>query len=98
MGLSGLDRLRGALVVLAATPRMLQLIWRAHPRYATAALALNVVRGLNPLAHAWLIKLTMDAIAAAITGQGDPMAAAGPVVTLALLRCGYQAVDTPASC
>src|SRR5687767_10014150 len=94
-GLLGpLDRLRGALVVLAATPRMLQLIWRAHPRYATAALTLNVVRGLNPLVHAWLIKLTMDAIVAAVTGRGDPMAAAGPVITLALLRCGYQAIDT----
>src|SRR5687768_12578797 len=58
VSLTALDRLRGALVVLAATPRILQLVWRAHPRYATAALALNVVRGLNPLLQAWLIKLT----------------------------------------
>ena len=92
-GLTVLDRLRGALVVLAATPRIVQLVWRAHPRYATAALALNVLRGLNPLVQAWLIKLTMDAIAAVVTQEADPLAAAGPVFALALLRCGVQALD-----
>src|SRR5919108_6630464 len=60
------QRVREAVRVLAGTPRVLRLVWEAHPGYATALVALNVVQGLEPLAQLWLTKLIVDAVAAAL--------------------------------
>jgi ATP-binding cassette subfamily B protein len=69
--------------VLTGTPRALRLVWDAHPGYATALLALNVLQGLLPLAQLWIVKLLVDAAvvaAQATSGPGPAAGAAGAVV------------------
>jgi ATP-binding cassette, subfamily B, bacterial len=61
--------------VLAGTPRVLRLVWEAHPAYATALIALNVAPGLEPLAQAWINKLIVDAIVVVAQTTGGPAAA-----------------------
>jgi ATP-binding cassette subfamily B protein len=88
---SAVARLAGALAVLAGTPRILGLVWSAHPPTAAVVLLLNVIQGLNPLISAWLNKLVLDAVAAAVSGPGDPAAAVSTIGPLLVLRAAYQA-------
>ena len=43
-----------ALHVLAGTPRVLRLVWEAHPALAAGVVGLNAVQGLVPLAQVWI--------------------------------------------
>ena len=95
-----LSRIRGALAVLGGTPRVLALVWRAHPPTAAAVLLLNAFQGLAPLAGAWLTKLVVDAVAvttgAATAEDADvrgAIAAAPFVVGLLVARAIYQVVN-----
>ncbi|MDQ3703467.1 MAG: hypothetical protein M3442_21485, partial [Chloroflexota bacterium] len=81
------------LDVLAGTPRVLALVWKAHPATAAVVLVLNVLQGFNPLVNAWLNKLILDAVAAAVNGVGDPMDAVPALVTLLGVRAAYQVVN-----
>jgi ATP-binding cassette subfamily B protein len=73
--------------VLGGTPRVLRLVWEAHPRYATVLLILTVVQGLVPLAQVWITKLIVDAAVAAIA-PGAAGAAAGSGAALPELLIG----------
>jgi ATP-binding cassette, subfamily B, bacterial len=70
-----------AMRVLAGTPRVLRLVWEAHPGYAAALIGLNVAPGLEPLAQAWITKLIVDAVAGSVQpaiGVGTSAATPGP--------------------
>ena len=86
-------RLRAALGVLAGTPRVLALVWNAHPHYAVAVLTLNVLQGFQPVVNAWLNKLVIDAIAVAVVGPADPLASTTSILTLLGVRAVYQAIS-----
>jgi ATP-binding cassette subfamily B protein len=95
-------RLRGireVLGVLGTTPRVVGLVWGAHPRIAAAVLGLNVAQGLNPLANAWLNKLVLDAVVVAVTqpvGAGGAGDAARAVGVLLIIRAAYQVLNAAA--
>jgi len=82
-----------ALRAFETAPRVLRLVWRAHPSYALAALALNAAQGISPVLHGWLSKLVVDAVAAAVTGAADPSAALPYVAALVAARTGYALLD-----
>ncbi|HEX2038028.1 MAG TPA: ABC transporter ATP-binding protein [Chloroflexota bacterium] len=68
-------RSRETLRVLAGTPRVVRLVWEAHAGYTVALLLLNVAQGLVPLGQAWIAKLLLDAVVAAVqagAGNGTP--------------------------
>jgi ATP-binding cassette subfamily B protein len=74
-------KLLGALRI----KRAVALVWRSAPGYTTAGLALMVLQGVLPLVSLYLLKLVVDAVAAAVAAP-DPAAAFRPVVLdLALL-------------
>ncbi|MBI3971347.1 MAG: ABC transporter ATP-binding protein [Chloroflexi bacterium] len=79
--------------VVAGTPRIVGLVWRAHPWYALGALLLNAAQGVSPMLHAWLAKLVLDAIAAAVSGAGEPAAAVPYILALAAARALYSLGD-----
>ena len=81
------------LEALRVTPRVLALIWRAHPPTTAALLALNIFGGFAPLINGWLAKLILDAVVASVTGQGDPLAQSRTIVTLLVVRALYQATN-----
>ncbi|HET7767155.1 MAG TPA: ABC transporter ATP-binding protein, partial [Chloroflexota bacterium] len=100
-----LSRIREALGVLAGTPRVLKLVWAAHAGYATALVATNALQGLAPAAGAWLNKLLMDAVAAALfgpnsgqlgslspLGASDPWSAAPAIFGLFILWFAFTIV------
>ena len=68
------ERAAEAWGVPAQTPRVLGLVWRAHPGYALAVLVLNAIQGFTPLVMAWIAKLVIDTVAGAIA---DPPAVDG---------------------
>jgi ATP-binding cassette subfamily B protein len=70
---------------LAGVPRALALVWGTHKGYTVANASLNVVFGLVPTATAWVSKLLIDAVVAAIKvgGAGNTTAA---VVELIILQ------------
>src|SRR6266508_4683881 len=85
-----------ALRAFEVTPRVLRLVWRAHPSYALAALLLNAGQGISPILRGWLTKLVVDAIAVAVSGAADPSAAARAVpyvVALVAARTGDAGLD-----
>jgi ATP-binding cassette subfamily B protein len=59
------------LAALRYVPALFQLIWRTHRGYATAMIALRVVRSVIPVATFWVGKLILDAVIAAKAGRGD---------------------------
>ncbi|HET7767154.1 MAG TPA: hypothetical protein VFN74_00165, partial [Chloroflexota bacterium] len=66
------ERLRSLAGTLSGVPRTLALVWAASPFLTVALAALNVARGLQPVAHAWLSKLVVDAIGAGLSGGAPP--------------------------
>jgi ATP-binding cassette subfamily B protein len=54
---------------LAGIPRALGIVWESHKGYTIAMAVLSVVFGIIPTATAWVGKLLIDAVVAAI-GQG----------------------------
>ncbi|HEX2033465.1 MAG TPA: ABC transporter ATP-binding protein [Chloroflexota bacterium] len=55
--------------VLRTAPRVLRLVWDAHPPSAAALVALNLAQGLQPLASLWLTKLVIDAATRVVEQQ-----------------------------
>jgi ATP-binding cassette subfamily B protein len=56
------QRIKDFWRVLGATPRILGLVFKAHPVLTVAFIALNVFWGVSPVINAWIIKLLMDTI------------------------------------
>jgi ATP-binding cassette subfamily B protein len=52
-------------------PALFRLIWGTHRGYATAIIALRVVRSVIPVATFWVGKLILDAVIAAKDGHGN---------------------------
>jgi len=65
-------RLRGRLLA-----RAFRLVWASAPGWTTASLVLVAAQGLLPLATLYLIKLLVDALAAAFHGIVSPASGAG---------------------
>jgi ATP-binding cassette, subfamily B, bacterial len=68
------QRVAHAAATLRGVPRVLRLVWEAHPGYTAALGTLNVLQGLQPVAQAWLTKLVIDAVGAGISGAPPPEA------------------------
>src|ERR1044071_8152852 len=45
-------------------PRLLRLVWQTHRGYASAMVALRLVRAFIPVATLWIGKLIIDAVVA----------------------------------
>src|SRR5919109_2697531 len=69
-------QVREALRVLAGTPRVLRLVWDAHPGFALLLLAIGLAQGLVPLVEMWIFKHLVDAVAASVVPAGSGAAAA----------------------
>ena len=59
------------LAALRYVPSLFRLIWRTHRGYATAMIALRVLRSFIPVAAFWVGKLILDSVIAARAGTGD---------------------------
>ncbi|HEY6088862.1 MAG TPA: ABC transporter ATP-binding protein, partial [Gemmatimonadaceae bacterium] len=59
------------LAALRYVPALFRLIWRTHPGYATAMIALRILRSFVPVATFWVGKLILDSVIAARAGQGS---------------------------
>src|ERR671935_27019 len=70
-------QVREALRVLAGTPRVLRLVWDAHPGFALLLLAIGLAQGLVPLVEMWIFKHLVDAVAASVVPAGSAAGAAG---------------------
>ena len=81
-----LRALRETLAVFKHTPRVVRLVWRASPRYATLQMGISVVHGLQPVVQAWLAKVVVDAVARAVMGSGDARAALPALAGILALR------------
>ena len=55
---------------LAGIPRALELVWKSHKGYTITMAVLSVLFGIVPTATAWVGKLLIDAVVAAISGGG----------------------------
>src|SRR5262249_54950917 len=53
---------REAARVLAGTPRVLRLVFAAHPHYPVLLFSLNIVLGLVPLAEVLILKMLVDGV------------------------------------
>jgi hypothetical protein len=84
---------REALRVLGGTPRVLRLVWDAHPGYAVLLLAIGLAQGLVPLAELWIFKQLVDAVAAAV----PPPGAGGPRWRTREGRCAPSALSAGCS-
>ncbi len=58
------------IAALRYIPALARLIWRTHRGYATAILALRVLRSVVPVATFWVGKLILDSVLAAKAGTG----------------------------
>ncbi len=61
------ERLKEVLKVLGATPRAFALVWSVHPLYTSILIILNVFFGVFPLGQAFITKMLVDAIVAAVS-------------------------------
>ena len=69
------ERWREARAAFRNVPRAFTLVWQAS-RLATIAMALvALISGLLPISQAWVAKLIVDAVVAAVTGGTAPMEA-----------------------
>ena len=59
------------LAALRYVPALFRLIWRTHRGYATAMMALRVVRSVVPVTTFWVGKLILDSVIAAKAGRGS---------------------------
>ncbi|MBO9998169.1 MAG: ABC transporter ATP-binding protein [Cyanobacteria bacterium SID2] len=56
--------------VLANTPRLIGLVWKATPGHLLASISLTLVRGIVPVAELYVTKLVVDRMVASI-GQAE---------------------------
>lgn len=54
---------------LRSVPKFLRLAWRTHRGFATATVALRLLRACTPVAALWVGKLIIDAVVRAQSGQ-----------------------------
>jgi ATP-binding cassette subfamily B protein len=59
------------LAALRYVPALFRLIWSTHRGYATAMMALRVVRSVVPVTTFWVGKLILDSVIAAKAGRGS---------------------------
>ncbi len=52
-------------------PRVLKLVWSTQPFYTLAMGVISITRGFSPALSAWVTKLVIDAVVAAIGGRGE---------------------------
>jgi len=81
--LSWREKLRQAPAVLAGVPRALRLVWDTHPALTTVLALTTLLQAFAPAATAWVGKLTVDAVVAAL---GQP--ALGPGVVARPIALG----------
>jgi len=84
-------RLRELVAVFGSTPRVARLVWQAGPGYTAGQLLISTAQGFQSLIEGWLAKLILDAMAAALMGGGDPLAAL-PALTGILIFRGAEAL------
>jgi len=75
---------RESAATAVALWRSLRLIWEADPPRALAHLLLVVAIGVVPVAVAWLAKLTLDRLTAAVTAPHPDAALVGSAFTIAV--------------
>ena len=68
--------------------RAFAIVWEAHPRSAQAMAACTVVGALLPAAQAWIGKLIVDGVVAAISGQVGAQAGLTTILPLLLAEFG----------
>ncbi|OGO16440.1 MAG: ABC transporter permease [Chloroflexi bacterium RBG_13_68_17] len=68
--------------------RAFAIVWEAHPRSAQAMAACTVVGALLPAAQAWIGKLIVDGVVAAISGQVGAQAGLTAILPLLLAEFG----------
>ncbi|MEO5951629.1 MAG: ABC transporter ATP-binding protein [Chloroflexia bacterium] len=75
---------------LAGIPRALKIVWQSHKGYTITMAVLSVIFGIVPTATAWVGKLLIDAVVAAI-GQGGAGSTTTLVVELVAIQFGLLA-------
>ncbi len=72
-------------IALRNVPRALALVWRAHWLGTLALLGLTIIAALLPAAQAWIAKLVVDAVLAAIQAGTDPLVGVQQVAPLLVI-------------
>ncbi len=72
---------------LAGVPRALRLVWESHRGFTLGAALFSIVFGILPTATAWLSKLVIDSVVAAVEG-GAARELVNRVIGLVLLQFG----------
>ncbi len=67
----------------SSLPRVLKLVWSTNAFYTLVLGAITVVRGFSPAASAWVTKLVIDSVIAALPPKNGPVS---EVVWLVLLQ------------
>ena len=88
--------MREVVQALRVTPRVLALVWRAHPPTTAALLALNILQGFTPLINGSLTKLVLDAVVVAVSSSGDALAHAPGIAALLVARALSQVLNAAA--
>ena len=84
------ERLRGAFTGLAGMPQAFRLVWEAHPSLTLALALATLLQAFIAPASAWVGKLTIDAVVAAIARSDASLSSvAFPIALgLGLAVCG----------
>jgi len=84
------ERLRGAFTGLAGMPQAFRLVWEAHPSLTLALALATLLQAFIAPASAWVGKLTIDAVVAAIARSDASLSSvAFPIALgLGLAACG----------
>jgi ATP-binding cassette, subfamily B, bacterial len=61
-----LDAAGKAFKTLAGSPRVVKLIWKAHPLYTVAMVFVSLVMAVLPIANLWVAKLIVDAVTGSV--------------------------------
>jgi len=75
-------------------PKAFGLVWQAHPGAALAMAVIAVCVGLLPISQAWVAKLIVDQVVAAVTGGVAPEVAIAAALPLLLIEFGLITLGT----
>jgi ABC-type multidrug transport system fused ATPase/permease subunit len=78
---------RNARTTLAGAPRAFALVWQAHRGFTLALALFSILAGIIPTASAWISKLLIDEVVAAVRNGGSA-AQAQTVIWLAVAQLG----------
>jgi ATP-binding cassette, subfamily B, bacterial len=78
---------QAARATVSGLPRAFRLVWEAHPGFTVSMAVFSVVFGILPTATAWVSKLLIDAVVAAINAGGSRQSA-NLVIELVFLQLG----------